>query len=456
MGMIKIKNTVSIVTTKLAAQVIKVLNLGDGTNLPGRIARRITPEILTSLVNQSKKEIITVTGTNGKTTTCGFISGILNADGRKIAHNKKGANMLAGITTALVLESSLLGNLNVDHCLIELDEAYSPKAFDEFNPEIMLVTNLFRDQLDRYGELDVTAKKIHLAIEKTIKVKPLTLVLNADDPIVANIVNDLNLKPVFYGFDEILFVGQDTEISQVKEIATCKCGENFEYNKLFYGHIGHYYCKCGIQRPIPRFNARVEITPDSSLIIISEENGSEFQVNIKMPGLYNAYNALGAIIVAKELGISAENIVKGLEHYDTVFGRAELLTIKEKQVLIQLIKNSIGASEVLRTVKDDKNSKLLIIINDNYADGRDVSWLWDANFELIANYKKQIVTSGERAEDMATRLKYVGINPKNILIEPNIEDAISYCLNNVQKEEKLYILPTYTALLNMQKILKKF
>lgn len=454
--MINLKDSIAIITSKSISNFIKNIGFGGGTTVPGRLARKISPNILSHLVNQTKKEIIVVTGTNGKTTTSGFIANILEKDHRKIAHNRKGANMLPGITAAIIQKSSNTANLDVDNCLLEIDEAYSVKAVDEFSPEVMLITNLFRDQLDRYGELDTTAKKIHQAIEKTIIKKPLKLILNADDPIVANIFEEqTNLHRIYYGFNDIKFVNIDSNIKTPQEVATCKCGKKYEYSKIFYGHIGHYYCNCGVVRPECQVSADVEIDSVSSKLTIYTKNNDTFKINVNMPGLYNAYNALGAITLALELNISQEVIKESFDNYETVFGRAESITIKDKPVLIQLIKNPIGASEVLRTVKNDESSKLLIIINDNYADGRDVSWLWDANFELISNYKKEVVTSGVRAADMATRLKYAGIKYSKIKIIDNIKDAVEYSVNNLKNGEKLYILPTYTALLKLQYILKK-
>ena len=452
----KLSYFISIPLTKLLVELIKLSGGGAGTNLPGKIARKISPDILSYLVNQSKREITVVTGTNGKTTTSGFIAGIFKADGRKTVHNRKGANMLTGITTAVVSKSSLFAVLKADNCLFEVDEAYLPIAVDEFTPDIILVTNLFRDQLDRYGELNSTAKKIELAINKSSKIKPVKILLNADDPIVSSLGENFPENRIFYGFEEIKFVNQDETVNSPQETTNCKCGSRYDYEKVFYGHLGHFYCKCGHKRPAPQISAKAVVDVNGSQLTVNYKNYEEFTVNINMPGLYNTYNALSAIAVALESGISVDNIKKGLENYSTVFGRAETLDMKGKKVLIQLIKNPIGATEVLRTVKDDSNGRLLIIINDNYADGRDVSWLWDANFELISAHNKLVTVSGVRASDMAVRLKYAGIKPENIIIIEDIKKALESSLLDTKEEEKLYILPTYTALLNLQKIRKDF
>jgi len=451
--MSNLKVILPILWSKLSGKLVQVLNVGSGTSLPGKIALKLSPCIMKALVNQSKQGILTITGTNGKTTTAGFVAGILRADGRNIAHNRKGANMLEGITTALIESSDFAGNLNADNCLLEIDEAYLQKAVDSFSPELLLVTNLFRDQLDRYGELDTTAKKIQVAIDKIDKLQGFKVILNADDPMVSALAKNNAAPKIFYGFENVEFVAQDTAINSPQEVVNCKCGKKYGYNKVFYGQLGHYVCDCGQNRPVPHVSASVQVYPAYSVLNIKSNKSRDFQVKIKMPGLYNAYNALGAATMAIELGISAETVIKGIEEYSTVFGRAELIHIKGKQVLIQLIKNPIGATEVLRTVKDDKNSRLLIIINDNYADGRDVSWLWDANFELLGSHSNIIVTSGIRAEDMAVRLKYAGIESDKLKVISDIKEAVYFSAENTSDAEKLYILPTYTALLELQKFL---
>ncbi len=446
------KNIIAVNIGKAVALGLKIFHLGAGTSMPGIFAKKISPNILSDLVKQTKKEIITITGTNGKTTSANFIYSILNKANRKVCHNAKGANMLTGVITAVVESTNCFGKFDIDNCVFESDEAYLQKFADFFSADFLVVTNLFRDQLDRYGELDKTAQFIKNAIDKFKNKKNFTLILNADDPTILSLVSD---NTIFFGFDKISF---SDEISQKHssraEVATCKCGKDFKYEELFYGHIGHYYCDCGIKRQIPFVKAQAEIFVNKSIIHIDDEK-YRFDVTVNMPGVYNAYNALCAIVTTLKMGIKPEIIQNAFNDYETVFGRAEKLKIKGKDVLIQLIKNPIGAGEVLETVNADKDAKVLIAINDDYADGRDVSWLWDANFEILKNYDKQIVVSGSRAADMAVRLKYAGIDKKNIFIIDNLKKSIEYSIKETKENEKLYILPTYTALLNMQKFLKK-
>ena len=446
------KNIIAVNIGKAVALGLKVFHLGSGTSMPGIFAKKISPNILSDLVKQTKREIIAITGTNGKTTSANFIYSILNKADRKVCHNAKGANMLTGVITASIESANNFGKFDIDNCVFESDEAYLQKFADYFNADFLVVTNLFRDQLDRYGELDKTAQLIKNAIEKFKNKKGFTLILNADDPTILSLVSD---NTIFFGFDKITFSEEISQKHSSKaEVAVCKCGKDFKYKELFYGHIGHYYCDCGVKRQIPFVKATAEIFVEKSIIHINDEKYN-FDVTVNMPGIYNAYNALCAIVTTLKMGIDPKIIQEAFNDYETVFGRAEKLNIKGKEVLIQLIKNPVGAGEVLETVNADKNARILIAINDDYADGRDVSWLWDANFEILKNYNKQIVVSGTRAADMAVRLKYAGIDKKNIFIIDDLKKSIEYSIKQTEETEKLYIMPTYTALLNMQKFLKK-
>ena len=232
------------------------------------------------------------------------------------------------------------------------------------------------------------------------------------------------------------------------------CKEPLKYDKNFYAHIGHYSCKCGFKRPFPKYKGYAEIYQLYSYLTI-KYNDEEIKFKINLPGLYNTYNALGAISQALEAGVAPQTIKKALETYASIFGRAESTTINGKRTLIQLIKNPVGASEVLRQIQGLEKSKLVIILNDNYADGRDVSWIWDADFEVLQSYKNTITVSGTRAYDAALRLKYAGVNTSNINIEKDIKNAVEKTAELVEDDETLLILPTYTALLSMQTIFSK-
>ena len=330
-----------------------------------------------------------------------------------------------------------------DYTVLESDEAYLSKLYDYLDTNYLIVTNLFRDQLDRYGELQTTAKKIQDAINKNPNIK---LVLNADDPIVVNFKTLGNEEPVYFGFEEIEFMEKNIDSKAPLEIFNCAdCGEILKYSKRFYAQQGHYYCDCGYKRPECHYKATAQIYNNYSIIKIAH-NEKEYEFKTYLTGVYNAYNVLAATVMALELGY--EDLQGSLDTYQSIFGRCETKYIKGHKTIIQLIKNPTGASEVLKTVNTDSN--ILIAINDNYADGRDVSWLWDADFELLQSASKQIITSGVRAYDMAVRLKYAGIN--NVKVIPNLHNALNAIIKDAS--EDITILPTYTALLELNKITK--
>lgn len=437
-----------------ALSLAKTANLGlhllhsSGTSMPGVIALKIKKDFLSSVSKYCRKKIITITGTNGKTTTAGLIAHIIKTSDATVLHNEKGANMLTGIASSLAVSYKPFSKF--DYAVLESDEAYLTRLYDYINSDYLIVTNLFRDQLDRYGELNTTALKIQDAISKNPDLK---LILNVDDPIVAGL--GMNTNRIFFGFDEIQYEDEISDSQAPPESVMCSCGASFEYDKRYYAHIGKYFCPhCSNKRINPDYRAKAVIGDDNSKIIVFHNNNS-YEFVTKLKGLYNAYNVLAAVCAALEQNISPDIIRCALDSYKSVFGRAEKFKLENIPVLVQLIKNPTGASEVLRTINRKTTAKLLIIINDNYADGRDVSWLWDTDFELLADYDGEIVVSGLRADDMAVRLKYAGINTKRIVTVYNISSAVKYALKTFpyQSTGNLVIMPTYTALLEMQHIL---
>lgn len=401
---------------------------------------KTNPDFLNFCSKYILHEKISVTGTNGKTTTAGLIAQILEANNKEVIHNAQGANMLTGI--ANVFATNVVPSKRYDNCVLESDEAYLSKLYDYMKLDYLVVTNLFRDQLDRYGELDTTAKKIQSAIDKN---KDLVLLLNADDPLVANLGH--NNKKLYYGFENIEFAETHTISHAPAEMFNCICGKPLEYSKRFYAQQGHYYCSCGYKRPKCDYQGNAKIYNDYIEISVLH-NGEETHYTFDSIGLYNAYNALAAISMALEIGYKQEEIQNALNTYKAMFGRAEKTEFNGHKTIIQLIKNPAGASEVLKTV--DLSSKILIAINDNFADGRDVSWLWDAEFELLKDTEKTIVTSGIRANDMALRLKYAGVPSEKIKVIPDLFEAVEEVSSSEDKTEKVTIMPSYTALLQIK------
>lgn len=430
----------ALIAAKLTYYIIRLIKHSGGTSLAGMIALKICPDFL----RHCRKDIstaINVTGTNGKTTTSGILASILDADNQNVIHNVKGANMLTGIANVFALKYPFK---KPNTAVLECDEAYLTKFYDYFDADFLIVTNLFRDQLDRYGELETTAGFIQNAINKN---KALVLFLNADDPLVSKFGKKQE-GTIYYGFEEIEYCSQVHKNQSLapSEVFKCSCGEELKYSKQFFAQEGHYYCeKCGYHRPEPDIKGFVKVFDDHSDLKVEFEN-KFYDFRINLTGLYNAYNALASISYALFTGVEYEIIKQAVENYKSIFGRTEHRIINGSQVLIQLIKNPTGASEVLKTV--DLNSNILIAINDNYADGRDISWLWDADFEQLKNAKKLVITSGVRAKDMAVRLKYAGIPQEKIIVDENIKSAII----KATTEGATTILPSYTALLEINKM----
>lgn len=440
----KFKFYTSLVLARTAFAGIKLFSKSGGTSFAGMMVLKYYPQFLSNCGSYIKEQFITVTGTNGKTTTSGLISHILENTHRKVIHNLKGANMLTGVANTFALE--LAPFKRFDYAVIESDEAYLTKLYDFIKADYLVVTNLFRDQLDRYGELATTADFIQNAINKNPDLK---LILNADDPLVAAFGN--SKSAVYYGFEDVQYnCDYNNKSNAPSEVFNCSCLEPLEYSKRFFAQQGHYFCKnCGFKRPDCNYSATALVCNNHSIIKVKKD-GIEYEFKINLVGLYNAYNALASIALAFELGLNQTEIQHALDSYKSIFGRTELRTINGHQALIQLIKNPTGASEVLKTV--DLDSNILIAINDNYADGRDISWLWDSDFEQLKNARKLVVTSGTRAEDMALRLKYAGIPQDKIIIEKSIEKAIELVSAKDDTTEKITILPSYTALLKLNKL----
>lgn len=429
----------ALIIARCAYMGIRLLNKSSGTSFVGMLTLKVCPDFLAHCSKYIKKKTITITGTNGKSTTSGLIAHILDTANQKVIHNLKGANMLTGIANVFAL--SVRPFKRYDYAVLESDEAYLTKLYDFMKSDYLVVTNLFRDQLDRYGELNTTAEFIKNAIDKNPDLK---LILNADDPIVATF--DRTKYAVYYGFENVEYdCNYEHKSNAPSEVFNCLCGHPLEYSKQFFAQQGHYFCsKCGYKRHECNYPADVKVFNDYSIITV-KNRGYDYEFKVNLAGLYNAYNALAAIAFAFKTGLNQDEIQKAFDNYKAIFGRTEKRIINGNPAVIQLIKNPTGASEVLKTV--DLKSNIVIAINDNYADGRDISWLWDSDFEQLKDAQNLVITSGKRANDMATRLKYAGIPQEKIIIEPNMKKAIEMATTN----GKTTILPSYTALLKINK-----
>ncbi len=417
---------------KIMYFIMKTTKLSSGTAILGLISLKICPNFLSFADKQFAKSKINITGTNGKTTTSGILTHLIKSDKKSIINNSMGANMLNGIINTLALEINPLKK--VDYAVIETDEAFLSKVYDKWDGDYLLVTNLFPDQNDRFATPQVTKELIQNGIDKRPDAQ---LILNADDPLVATL-RSKNKTPIYFGINSVTYEN-DIQESLDSTIYPCHCGKELKYSKRFVAQQGIYSCECGHSRPSLKYGVDVFIHKSHSIISI---NGEQFY--IPLIGLFNAYNAIGAIVLAKELGVNG--IQDNVKTYKVAFGRSEVKTINGHRTMIQLIKNPVGANEVLKTV--DLNSNILIAINDNAADGTDISWINDTNFEKLAEAGKEIVVSGLRANDMAERLHKAGV--KDIKIISNIKEAVDYIAKVADND--ITILPTYTVLLKLNKM----
>ncbi len=449
---------IALLVAKLAMYLSKLSGRGRGSSLPGMVALRICPDLLKYYQGRPRKGVIMTTGTNGKTTTSNMLADILEHDGYRVVTNREGANLITGVATAFIKASTLTARLNCDYAVLEVDEAAFPVVTRWIKPERVVVTNFFRDQLDRYGELDTTVGKVLDALNGLSgEVK---LVLNADDPLVARLAGETGKAFVYYG------VRPDASLSSAaaysREAKFCPfCGNTLVYNIYLYSQLGDYKClQCGFIRPQPDFEA-ADVVSDAvgtKATIICDSNSSGrgvWPLYIPVQGIYNIYNGLAAFTTALSLGVTPEKAAFSLTTYTPATGRMESFRYGNKQVTLTLVKNPTGFNQALTTLLARRGRQdIMIAINDNDADGRDISWLWDVDFEVLTQYLEQFnrfICSGRRAEEMALRLKYAGVPTILLKTEKDYRRAVDAAL---QGEGVLVsILATYTALWPVEKIL---
>ncbi len=429
-----------------------------GTTFPGALARRVSPNVLGRLAAQPRQGVIAITGTNGKTTTAKMLSAMFEAAGLLVTHNRAGANLVSGLTTAFLQSASWGGRVQGAIGLMEVDEATMPQACREIRPRAAVVTNFFRDQLDRYGELDHTVNfvgrgLVHLA-------RGARTAINADDPNCAALGRREGIAPLYFGLEAE--AAGTTVMTQAADATHCVvCGTFYEYKVYYYAHLGKYRCRnCGNERPRPQVYVDRIWDVDargSALHIVTPEG--DFEARLQIPGLYNVYNALAATAGALAMGVPLAAIKSGLETTTSQFGRMELIRMQDRDVFMALVKNPVGFNSVIQTVMQAGTRKNIVIcINDLYADGTDVSWLWDVDFEALASHQSEInfvICSGLRAEDMAVRLKYAGMDLTKLSVEKDLGEALEQGLKFITPGELLYIMPTYTAMLQMREIIQK-
>jgi UDP-N-acetylmuramyl tripeptide synthase len=415
-----------------------------GTTAAGRVLLRLEPNAIAELSQRLDRGSVLVSATNGKTTTSSMLAAILGEAHVPLVHNRAGSNMHWGVATALLDAGKSRDELG----LFEVDEAWLPAVADSVQPRLVLLSNLFRDQLDRYGELELLAERWAQTVAK--HAEHTRFALNADDPLVADLGRPIE-NDVYFGVeDDSLAL---PELQHAADSKHCRnCGHAYVYDAVYLGHLGRYHCpNCGRRRPDPQVIARkVALNGMTSASIELETPAGDTTIELQLPGLYNVYNALAAATAALELGATLDQVRAGLEGFGGAFGRVERIPVNGREVLILLVKNPAGANEVLRTLTlEDGQLDLWLALNDRIADGRDVSWIWDADFELLAGRVRSLTCSGTRAEEMALRFKYAGIEAQPV-IDRDLASSLDKAVATGDRARPLFALPTYTALLELR------
>jgi UDP-N-acetylmuramyl tripeptide synthase len=448
---------------------------GGATSAPGKALLRMEPNAIAELGARLRCGSVLISATNGKTTTAALAASILTGDGVALVHNRAGANMAGGIASTLLDAAGPRGAITGELGLFEVDELWLDRIVAQLHPRAILLGNLFRDQLDRYGELDTIAERWVAAVRAGAG-REARLVLNADDPVLADLGRERGAGDPGTGDPGVVYFGVEDDslalagMAHAADAKHCRdCGAPYIFDAIYLGHLGRYHCaSCGRARPsgaelaVRATDVRLEGVRAARFTLHTPAGSAE--VALALPGLYNVYNALAAAALACTLDVSLERIVAGLQSTRAAFGRAESVTIgapaDPRELRILLVKNPAGANEVLRTLAlEPGEHDVLGVLNDNIADGRDVSWIWDADYELLAGRVRRATCAGTRAAELAVRLKYAGIEPARIRVEPDLAAALPAAVADravtarAESPAPLYALPTYTAMLALRELL---
>ena len=441
----KIRAFFAILLCKLLRFASRVLHRG-GTAMPGRAALKLCPGLLGMLARQVRT--VAITGTNGKTTSASMIEEAFSGQGLSYLTNRSGANMIDGITTEFVMNSTLFGRMRKEYAVIECDEAAAVVVFPQLRPRVVVVTNLFRDQLDRYGEVTHTLDNIRRALGS---VPESVLCLNADCSLTASLAGDLPNPVRWFGIEPGAAPSRPRpELSDATHCIRCKT--EYEYDYITYGHLGGFRCpKCGYRRHRADCAVTdvVEQRPDGSDLVM-DLMGERLLVSVNLPAMYNIYNAAGAAAAAMEMGLSARTAADALARFRCGFGRMERFDLAGGTRMM-LVKNPAGCNQVIEYLQTMKEKFILVLcLNDRAADGRDISWIWDADFEglnALAGRLDEVIVSGDRAEDMRVRIKYAGVDDACIRVERDYETLV----RSLEKETRaVCMMPTYTAMLELR------
>jgi len=436
--------TAGVAAARAAGGLSRLARTGGGTTVPGKVLTFLAPGAVERLAARLPRGSALVSATNGKTTTTAMVAEIL--EGRvRLAHNSSGANLISGVA------STLLSAHEAELGLFEVDEAALPDVARRVRPRALCLGNLFRDQLDRYGELELVAERWRRAVADLDE--GTALVVNGDDPQVGDLGRD-RAGSIVFGLDDPRRAAP--ELQHAADSKWClRCGTPYDYSAAYVGHLGDYHCPaCGHARPALDLAARsIELHGLEGVSFDLVDDEGSLPVRLSLPGLYNVYNALAAAALARELGASHAEIKTGLERFTAAFGRFERLQIGERTMLMLLVKNPAGANEVVRTLVAGGAPRLAVIaLNDEIADGRDVSWIWDVDFEPLLERLERVVVTGQRAAELALRCKYAGFDEGAIEVEPDLARALDRGLEQTPSGGGLFVIPTYTAMLGLRRI----
>ena len=440
----------AVAACKIGRKLIRKLG-GGATDFPGKVALKICPDLLGYLA----KDVTTiiVTGTNGKTTTSRMIEQTLADAGIDYFCNKSGANLMNGITAEFCANADASGRPKAKYAIIESDEAAFKTVSKYVDAKYVLVTNVFRDQLDRYGEITHTLNNIKIGIENS---KNAIVCLNADCSLTASIREDIPNKVILYGVNGPIYKERVHEASDAPYCIHCK--NEYKYEYITYGHLGKYYCeKCGYTRPDPEVAVSKVLVSDANHSEIEiDVDGKKMTADIQLPGGYNIYNAVSSVTIAHAMGLDEEIAAKALNTFECGFGRMEKFMLENTETRMILIKNPAGCNQVLNFLSNISEESLFVVcLNDNYADGTDISWIWDVDFEILQRISDKltgILVSGVRADDMAMRFKYAGVEESKIKVIKDYDQLIDAFTG---QDKPVYIMPTYTAMMDLRAIVSK-
>ncbi len=444
--MLKLRLFLAILAGRAVRLLSRILHRG-GTDLPGRVALMLCPELLSLLAANVKS--LAITGTNGKTTSARMIEEAFREAGLHCFANRSGANLISGITTEFIMNADWRGRPTKDCAIIECDEAAAKKVFGQLKPRVVLVTNLFRDQLDRYGEVTHTLSNIREAMRGAPEA---LLCLNADCSLTASLAGDLPNRVIWYGVEKS--AAPKRKPPALSDATHCiRCKTEYVYDYVTYGHLGGYRCPaCGYARPKAdvAVTELVSLRADGSTAVVAL-HGERRAVEINLPAMYNVYNAVGALAAATAMGVQAETAIAALGSFSCGFGRMETFPLGKKGARMMLVKNPAGCNQVLEFLETlSEPFALVVCLNDRHADGTDVSWIWDTDFEALGRLGsrlRQVTVSGDRAPDLRVRIKYAGVPDARIRVQRDYEALVKEL---EAAEEPVFLMPTYTAMLELR------